>query len=243
MSKINGHKPCCLKNKIVEKGSKIDIICRFISYYMIIVGIAIVFYTLLVPDDKHTPSDVINIFIWGTYIMAPMILIWTYDSWKEQHNKEISSEMLKDTIDKLLINRHQLFKQMSWFKHHFSTDCIQQSDNRELFEEQLNILLKVEDELMVNLSTIKFILEKELYENKYQKDIGEFRKLLESDIIDPIFETKYIILYPAIHMEKIDYKKHCASLIDNFYKNNQEFYVIEYLENIIYKLKSEMEAR
>lgn len=242
MSEINKYKPCCLKNKIFEKGSKIDIICRFISYYMIIVGVAIVFYTLLVPYDKYTPSDVINLFVWGTYIMAPMVIIWTYDSWKEQHNKAISSEMLKDTVNKLIINRYQLFHQIYWFKDYFSATYKQQHESINLFKENYIILCRLHDELAVNLSTTKFILYKDLFENKYEKYIGEFIKL-NFGFIECISRMEDIMQSIPNSMNETKYKEHCDFFICDVYQNNQVFYVIEYLENIIHELKSEMEAK
>lgn len=243
MSKINEYKPCCLKKEIFKKGSKIDIICRFIFYYMIIVGIAIVFYTRLVPYNKYVLSDVINLFVWGTYIMAPIVLIWTYDSWKEQHNKTISSEMLKDTIINLIRIKAELYCQIDWLPYYLEESYQTQNKNIHILSKREIRVCEILDKLKYHFDIVEIIVSTETYEIKYKQQITDLLKKTNDfiDIFDVIeMRQKNVKDEKNTGYTKEKYEKFCQDLIN---KHDWNDILITHLENIINELRSEMEAK
>src|SRR5690606_38862341 len=42
--------------------------------------------------DEKSVSNIINVFIWATYILTPIVAVWVFNDWKDQKKYELKKE-------------------------------------------------------------------------------------------------------------------------------------------------------
>ncbi|RKG49593.1 hypothetical protein D7V64_13635 [Acinetobacter cumulans] len=82
---------------------KIKYIIIFSIFYVFIVSCGLNIYYALKRDWNS--GDVINIFVLGTYIVAPLVVIWAYIDWKSPKQYELE----KEYAEKLLENINEVY--------------------------------------------------------------------------------------------------------------------------------------
>ncbi|MFV5583995.1 hypothetical protein VXQ32_05715 [Acinetobacter oleivorans] len=75
----------------------------FLILYIFIVSLGLNTYFIL--KGEWVASDVINIFVLGTYIVAPLVVIWAYIDWKSPKQYELE----KEYAEKLLENINEIY--------------------------------------------------------------------------------------------------------------------------------------
>lgn len=75
----------------------------FSILYIFIVSLGLNTYFIL--KREWVASDVINIFVLGTYIVAPLVVIWAYIDWKSPKQYELE----KEYAEKLLENINEIY--------------------------------------------------------------------------------------------------------------------------------------
>lgn len=85
----------------LSKKSKYIIIFSIIYAFVVSCGLNI-YYAL---KREWNSGDVINIFVLGTYIVAPLVVIWAYIDWKSPKKYELE----KEYAEKLLENINEVY--------------------------------------------------------------------------------------------------------------------------------------
>lgn len=74
--------------------------------YISICAVGFSFYRLAGGEwNQQNASNIINIFIWATYLIAPMVVIWAYINWKSPKQYELE----KQYAEKLLENINEVY--------------------------------------------------------------------------------------------------------------------------------------
>ncbi|WP_143222490.1 hypothetical protein [Acinetobacter terrae] len=82
-----------------ESIEKYKSVLLFLGVYISICLIGLKFYNLNGNDwNKNNKADIINIFIWATYLITPIVAIWVFSDWRIQKKYEVN----KDTCLNLL---------------------------------------------------------------------------------------------------------------------------------------------
>jgi len=92
------------KNK--ENVEKYKSVILFLGVYISICAVGFTFYRLTGGEwDQKNASNIINIFTWATYLIAPMAVIWAYINWKSPKQYELE----KEYAEKLLENINEVY--------------------------------------------------------------------------------------------------------------------------------------
>lgn len=60
--------------------------------------------------DGNSVSNIINIFIWATYLLAPIVVIWVYIDWKTPKQYELEKEYAEKILENLTDVYHLVFE-------------------------------------------------------------------------------------------------------------------------------------
>jgi len=86
-------------SKDKENVEKYRSVILFLGVYFSICLVGLSFYQLNGNDwSKDNKADIINIFIWATYLITPIVAIWVFSDWRIQKKYEVN----KDTSLNLL---------------------------------------------------------------------------------------------------------------------------------------------
>lgn len=79
--------------------NKVKYVVIFSILYALIVSCGLNIYYAL--KGEWIPGDVINIFVLGTYIIAPLVVIWAYSDWRSVHNKQVEKDLSVSSYNKM----------------------------------------------------------------------------------------------------------------------------------------------
>lgn len=85
-----------LKLKISKK---LKYLIIFSVFYFFIISFGLNIYHAL--KGEWVSGDVINIFVLGTYIVAPLVVIWAYSDWRSVHNKQVEKDLSVSSYNKM----------------------------------------------------------------------------------------------------------------------------------------------
>ncbi|QHH95395.1 hypothetical protein FPL18_16940 [Acinetobacter gyllenbergii] len=86
-------------NFSLKINKKIIYVVLFLFVYLFIVSTGLNIYYLLV--GKWSSADVINIFVLGTYVVAPLVVIWAYIDWKSPKQYELEKQYAEKLLDNI----------------------------------------------------------------------------------------------------------------------------------------------
>lgn len=75
---------------------KFKAIILFTVVYISLLLVTLLFYRAI--KGEWAATDVINIMMWGTYLLAPVVVIWAFNDWKDQSHREL----LRNESNKIL---------------------------------------------------------------------------------------------------------------------------------------------
>lgn len=80
-------------SKDKENVDKYRSVILFLGVYFSICLVGLSFYQLNGNDwSKANKADIINIFIWATYLITPIVAIWVFSDWRIQKKYEVNKE-------------------------------------------------------------------------------------------------------------------------------------------------------
>ncbi len=89
------------KNK--ENIEKYKNVILFLCVYASICIVGLSFYHLNGNAwSEKNKSDIINIFIWATYLIAPVVAIWVYSDWKDPYTLNKKIDLIHELEDQIL---------------------------------------------------------------------------------------------------------------------------------------------
>lgn len=149
-----------------------NLVARLLAVYAIILTLCIAIYAIfqLLEVDLTLAT---NLLLWSAAIFAPIAVLMTYTSWREQKGSEILSSMSKDNYASLLALESHLIDVANSVKYQFRS--WQLSENREkLFNNQY--LFEIE-KLKDRTSSLKKNLDMIV---RYQKENIELKTLVNN---------------------------------------------------------------
>lgn len=85
-------------SKDKENVDKYRSVILFLGVYFSICLVGLSFYQLNGNDwSKANKADIINIFIWATYLITPIVAIWVFSDWRIQKKYEVNKERQSKT--------------------------------------------------------------------------------------------------------------------------------------------------
>lgn len=140
--------------------NKYKMILMMLGVYISISVLGLAIYRLSGNDlSISNKSDIINIFIWATYLIAPIVAIWVFSSWKIEFREREKYQALSD-LERKVNNINQYFKKLNkmihltWDEKNLkiaNTRCMQLFFNRDDFKSiffNLNIINNMETNLL-----------------------------------------------------------------------------------------------
>ena len=146
-----------------------NLVARLLAVYAIILTLCIAIYAIfqLLEVDLTLAT---NLLLWSAAIFAPIAVLMTYTSWREQKGSEILSSMSKDNYASLLELENHLIDVANSVKYQFRS--WQLSENREkLFNNQY--LLKLKNRMFSLKKNLDMIV-------RYQKENIELKTLVNN---------------------------------------------------------------
>ncbi|KQE00701.1 hypothetical protein APD32_00005, partial [Acinetobacter baumannii] len=71
--------------------------------YLLICSVGIKFYQFNGNEwSEENKGDIINIFIWTTYLIAPIVAIWVYSDWREPHKLNKKLDLINEIENQIL---------------------------------------------------------------------------------------------------------------------------------------------
>ena len=206
----------------------------FILAFLIFFSIACIFYLNFNPIDKDTlkqqqATDLIYIFTAIATLLAPIVIIWSLDSWKESFNAE--------KYDKLVSERAVICSKIQQY--------ILYDLSKRLYESKKNILEVIKDysedintnefysEIDVNYNFIiqdLAILSDELYINSLNINCFENKEniKIQGDIIKKVNS----LITPYAEFKNELWKRDSEKRIEEFIENFDELKAWKELENM-----------
>lgn len=78
---------------------KYKAILLMLFFYISICAVGFIFYRLTGGEwSQKNASNIINIFIWATYLIAPMAVIWVYIDWKSPKRYELEKQYAEELL-------------------------------------------------------------------------------------------------------------------------------------------------
>lgn len=96
------------KNKYFHSKNKRDVekyrnVILFLFVYVSICFVGISFYQWNGNEwSEKNKGDIINIFIWATYLIAPIVAVWVYSDWREPHKLNKKIDLTHEVEDQIL---------------------------------------------------------------------------------------------------------------------------------------------
>lgn len=100
------------KNQIIEKYfndkesggvNKYKMILMMLCIYISICLIGFSFYGLAGGKwNEASTANIINIFVWATYLIAPIVAIWVYSDWREPHKLNKKLDLINEIEGQIL---------------------------------------------------------------------------------------------------------------------------------------------
>ncbi|KYQ80100.1 hypothetical protein AWW73_17715 [Acinetobacter lactucae] len=110
--KIENLKNKIFKKKNAENINKYKMILMMLGIYISICCLGLAFYRALGNEiDVDNKSDILNIFIWATYLIAPIVAIWVFSNWKvEFRDRERYNSLfyLNEKINETFLATHKM---------------------------------------------------------------------------------------------------------------------------------------
>lgn len=246
--KIKKIKNKLFKNKDAENINKYKMILMMLGIYISICCLGLAFYRVLGNElNFKNKSDILNIFIWATYLIAPIVAIWVFSNWKVEFrdrerynalfylNEKINETFLathkmnnkiKETWDQkvndICGSRYSLFNIHKKFPEIFINSYYDKDSNFIVFEEYEKYLLNSTKAFFEAYNDIKN------YKHRYNiilMDVEEeFKEYL--DILEDIKSklTPYSVLFSSNFYESQAEKyEDIKGWIDELILNKQKF--------------------
>lgn len=106
-----------IKSQDKDGLNKYKMILMMLGVYISISVIGLVVYRVSGNDlSISNKSDIINIFIWATYLIAPIVAIWVFSSWKIEFREREKYQALSD-LERKVNNISQYFKKLDSMIH------------------------------------------------------------------------------------------------------------------------------
>lgn len=100
------------KNQIIENYfndkesggvNKYKMILMMLCIYISICLIGFLFYALAGGKwNEANAANIINVFIWATYLIAPIVAIWVYSDWREPHKLNKKLDLINEIEGQIL---------------------------------------------------------------------------------------------------------------------------------------------
>lgn len=91
------------KSKDQDSINKYKMILMMLCVYISICLIGFSFYTFTGGEwDEDSTANIINIFIWATYLIAPIVAIWVFSNWKVEFRDREKYKVLTDLEENLV---------------------------------------------------------------------------------------------------------------------------------------------
>ena len=218
--------------KFLEDKTLAESICAIIIVFLIIgFCITLLYYGACgLMGIKPSASDIANIFVASATLLGPIILVFTLNAWRDQHNKQIDKEIVFNLWEELDELQLELMLLTSILEAALNeVDFEKYNDNPQYFpasfnviKEKLNNISVIGAKLSIKASDLFHIMKSEDYSTKF---LPQSIKLDES--IRGLYEytDKVISLKKEIVLNKV----FIASFIDVFN---------ELVENVIDRSKS-----
>lgn len=92
-----------IKNQDKDGLNKYKMILMMLGVYISIAVLGLVVYRVSGNElSISNKSDIINIFIWATYLLAPIVAIWVYSDWKDPYKLNKKIEIIDDIEAQIL---------------------------------------------------------------------------------------------------------------------------------------------
>ncbi len=89
-----------------------SLMATLLSIYAILLTISIAIYALI-QELKLNIALTTNLLIWSATLFAPIAVLMTYTSWREQKHSELLSNIAKDEF-LLYTELHKLINDLDW---------------------------------------------------------------------------------------------------------------------------------
>ncbi|KAB1860002.1 hypothetical protein F4W09_02465 [Acinetobacter tandoii] len=96
-----------LRNKYFDSKNKENVekyksVILFFCVYAFICFVGLIFYKINGHGwNAGNKGDIINIFIWATYLIAPLVVIWAFSDWRNVHNKQVEKDLSISSYNKM----------------------------------------------------------------------------------------------------------------------------------------------
>lgn len=82
--------------------NKFYLILLILCIYLAICAVGFSFFKALGQEwDEDNVGNIINIFIWATYLLTPIVAIWVYSDWREPHKLNKKIELVSEIENKM----------------------------------------------------------------------------------------------------------------------------------------------
>lgn len=112
VGKIKKFKNKIVKNKDAENINKYKMVLMMLGVYISICCLGLAFYRVLGNElNSQNKSDILNIFIWATYLIAPIVAIWVFSNWKvEFRDRERYNSLfyLNEKVNETFLATHKM---------------------------------------------------------------------------------------------------------------------------------------
>lgn len=138
-----------------------NLVATLLAIYGILCAVSIALYALiqLFVDDKSTAT---NLLIWSATIFAPIAVLMTYTSWREQKKLEIVSRMSEDELNQIEGLMCKIFELENKFRVLLYNDGVTEKYKKEKieFDFVLKSLHELRDSSSFNRSKLTYFLNK-----------------------------------------------------------------------------------
>ncbi|WP_151812354.1 hypothetical protein [Acinetobacter bereziniae] len=145
-----------IKKQDKDDLNKYKMILKILGIYILISVLGLVVYRVSGNDlSTSNKSDLINIFIWATYLIAPIVAIWVFSSWKIEFRERAKYQALSELEGKInnisqYFNKLNKMIRLTWDEKNLkiaNARCMQSFFNRDDFKNiffHFNILHNME---------------------------------------------------------------------------------------------------
>lgn len=125
-------------SKDKENVDKYRSVILFLGVYFSICLVGLSFYQLNGNDwSKANKADIINIFIWATYLITPIVAIWVFSDWRIQKKYEVNKETSLNLLTVILEIENCLEELMAIT---IEFRCLKNDDEHTFFGKKCDVL-------------------------------------------------------------------------------------------------------